>query len=94
MRLVSQGQKICSESVERNIKHKKMGLAQDEGNKHPVYVPRPSLCHCHGGEVMGRVRGRTGAAVAATRQQDSNVLVSVGHLAVNLSADSRKVTPS
>lgn len=37
--------------------------------------------------------GGAGAAVAATRQQDSNVLVSVGHLAVNLSADSRKVTP-
>lgn len=37
MRLGGQGQEICSESIERNIKHKKMGLSEDEGNKDPIY---------------------------------------------------------
>lgn len=50
MRLESQGQKICSESVEWNIKHKKMGLTEDEGNEDPIYVPRPSLWRCHGSQ--------------------------------------------
>lgn len=50
MRLASQGQKICSESVEWNIKQKKMGLTEDEGNEDPIYVPRPSLWRCHGSQ--------------------------------------------
>lgn len=42
MRLTRRGHKICSESTERNIQHKKMGLSGDEGNKDPIY-PRLSF---------------------------------------------------
>lgn len=61
MRLASRGQKICSESVEWNIKHKMMGLTEDEGNKDPIYIPRPPLCQCHWSQQEGRKEGRVGA---------------------------------
>lgn len=83
MRLASQGQKICSESVEWNIKHKMLGLTEDEGNQDPIYILCPSLCHCQSESAGGESDVGWGKR-AATRQQESNVLVFVRHLVMNL----------
>lgn len=63
MRLVRRGHEICSESTERNIQHKKMGLSGDEGSKDPIY-PRLSFSQLPweirgGGMMTQRLRIRS-----------------------------------